>query len=356
MRKLASLMLFLVVSLLSSCGTYQFNCTNGKCYIENSNYELEFQLKGSESLQIPLYGEYQESGVMILLDDKDISDEVIMTGKVDTNTSGIYEIKYVISINNKNYSKIRTVQVMEESLFNFYLVGSTELTVEYGSNYVEDGYVAIKNDTNENLYLDVLVSGNVNTYVPGTYVLTYKLEYYTETFELERIVTVLEYNNFDFELNGTEKVHIYFGNPYEDDGVNKAYDNLDRINYIDQIDVLNKVDIDKPGIYNVVYSVTVHGIEFKLEREVEVLADTLEFRIYGDELIYHTVGEAYHDLGGGVYINDFCYMEYENDLSSMVDVNQPGTYKIYYASTVITTIGESVGKFDYYAVRTVIVV
>lgn len=297
MKKIYVVIVFLSIFVLNGCQSFNTYCDNGKCYVDNNFYDIEFQIKGNESIQIPLYEEYKESGAMVLLDNNDISNELIITGEVDTNTPGIYEIVYSVEVNEKNYYKTRSIEVLQFELFNFYLLGSTEIYLDYGVKYIDAGYVAVKTDTNENLHLDVTITGYVDEYTSGTYILRYALEYYDEIIIRERKVTVNEYNSFEFELNGHERIHIYLGQEYEDGGVLMAFDTLDRINYINRLNVVNEVDENTLGIYYVVYSVTVQGIYYEFTREVEVLSDSLEFRLHGDEVIHHKLGEEFVDYG-----------------------------------------------------------
>lgn len=355
MRRLLILLCLIFSVVLTGCGDTLQGCIDGKCYIDNKAFLLEFQLKGSESIQLPLNGTYEEKGVMILVDDQDMSEEVTIIGVVDTATHGIYELKYFISVNGKSYSKKRTVEVLEESVIDFYLLGSTEVVLEYGEKYTEDSYVAINNYTNENLYLDVSIIGKVDSRTAGTYVLVYKLEYYSYTMELERVVIVQEYSDFEFELKNDENVYVFYGQSYIDDGVLVAYDNLDRINYIDKLSVVSNVDINTPGIYSVVYSITVQGVFYELVRTVEVVSDVMTFELNGEEVVYLNLGEAFVDPGATFYLNGEVFWDSEFDMSHQVDVNTPGTYTLEYKGTLYTSTDTASGKYNYYAVRTVIV-
>lgn len=355
MKKILIVLSLLLSIILTGCNDSQLGCVDGDCYFANKAYVIEFQLKGDDNIQLPLNGVYDEKGVMILVDDNDISNDVVIEGEVDTTSPGKYTLEYLITVNDKVYSKTRTVEVLEKSFIDFYLLGSTEIILEYGEKYVEDGYVAIKNYTEENLYLDVSVKGKVDSRTAGIYVLIYELEYYSYKMELERTVIVKDYNNFDFELKNGDKVRVFLGEDYTDDGVLVAYDNLDRIDYNDKLTITSNVNMDIPGTYNVIYSVVVHNVLHEIVRVVEVVDDVMAFVVNGDEVAYHALGETFIDLGCTFYLNGKLYKEAPFNLAYMVDVNTPGIYTIEYSGTLYSEYNDSLIKYDYYAIRTVVV-
>lgn len=350
------IILALVFSLvLAGCDNNQQECATNSCYDDNKQSLIEFQLNGDEDIQLPLNGVYEEKGAMAIANYQDISDKVIINGEVNTTISGIYKLEYLITFDDKTYSRVRTVEVLKESIFNFYLLGPTSITLEYGEKYIESGYVAINNYTGENLYWDVSINGVVDTNVAGTYILTYSIDYFSNKVELQRTIVVEAYNDFDFELKNGELVQVFYGVEYTDDGISVAYDNLDRIDYTDKLSVTSNVDVNTPGIYEVTYSVTVHNIFYELTRTVEVLSDIMTFELNGDDVIYHNSEEIYVDPGATFYLNGERFLEYPYDISDVVNSFEPGTYIMGYSGTLYLGISESTMKYDFNAYRKIII-
>ena len=67
------------------------------------------------------------------------------------------------------------------------------------------------------------------------------------------------------ELNGDSSVTIYKGNKYDDPGA-KAYDNKDN-DLTSEIDVINNVDINKTGRYEIIYTLG----DISVKRTVRVI-------------------------------------------------------------------------------------
>ncbi len=356
MKYLYGIVILMLSVILSSCTNKELGCNDGVCYIENNYYEVEFQLKGSEFVQVPLNGNYVENGVIFLLDDEDLSNEVTTKSTLDASVSGIYEIEYQILVNNTVFNKIRTVEVLKDEKISFYLLGTSEISIEFADIYEEPGYVAVNNVTNENLFIDVTVTGSVDSKKAGSYKITYTLSHFDVLIVLDRVVIVKEFAQFDFRLSGYEEYAIFLGEEYEERGVAFAYDYLDRINYKDKVNISGSVNPNIPGDYVVTYSVTVQGILYELVRKVRVLEDRIDFRLYGDEIMNINLGEEFTDPGGAIYINDELF--YDNILSyyDIVDTNTPGTYIVSYRATMVIYDDDgTIVLYEYDSERTVIV-
>ena len=117
-----------------------------------------------------------------------LNNAVIVTGTVDENTIGTYNIRYTLK--DKTVTRIVNVIASQSQFTKIYLEGSKEMTIKLGSVYHEPGYY----------YNDVLVgdirdrikvNGKVNTSKAGKYRLTYTVvNSENVTITAERIVTV----------------------------------------------------------------------------------------------------------------------------------------------------------------------
>ncbi len=125
--------------------------------------------------------QYIESGYSAS-DDRDgnLTSDVMVSGFVDTNTIGVYTLYYNVTdtAGNSAVEVTRQVSVTEPSLDStppvITLNGSSEITVQKDSAYTEAGWSATDN-TGGDITNQVIVTGNVNTSVPGTYVLYYNV-------------------------------------------------------------------------------------------------------------------------------------------------------------------------------------
>lgn len=105
-------------------------------------------------------------------DNKNNKYDVTVTGNVDTNKVGIYEITYTLH----NVTKTRRVKVVEapESLTTIHLNEGKNITIKKGSQYEEKGYSAI-DFIDGDLTSSVKVSGSVDTSKAGIYRLVYSV-------------------------------------------------------------------------------------------------------------------------------------------------------------------------------------
>lgn len=130
------------------------------------------------------------------------------------------------------------------------LNGLEQITINANDSYKEEGIRASyhKKDVSS----QVKVAGNVNTAVPGDYVVTYTYSYKKDkSKEIKRIVTVVDKEAPVLKLKGQEKVEIYEDEKYKEAGYT-AQDNVDN-NLDKQVKIeKNKIDDAK---YELIYTV-----------------------------------------------------------------------------------------------------
>jgi len=111
---------------------------------------LELSLVGSSQATVEYGTAYDDAGAQgywglgIL---KFLSKQVDVTveGTVDTNQPGTYELHYTAHYGNRTVTKTRTVTVADTVAPQITLEGSTDITLDYGTTYAEEGYTAIDN-------------------------------------------------------------------------------------------------------------------------------------------------------------------------------------------------------------------
>ena len=130
-------------------------------------------LVGESLITLNQKDEYIEQGATAV-DDRDGSVEVTLSGSVDTSNTGSYTVNYSATDTTGNTSGVtRTIIVELPSDVVppvISLIGESVITVIQGNEYIEPGASAFdEHDGN----VDVMISGNVNTNVIGSYTVTY---------------------------------------------------------------------------------------------------------------------------------------------------------------------------------------
>lgn len=168
MKKIIYIIVLIVILLISFLGiTYSFEY--------NGNEFLKFELIGPSTLYIDVYNEYEEYGVKVFDDGKDISSFVkIDSTLVNTKVLGEYKVKYELNIDDKVEYVYRTVHVIDKTSPIIKLKGDEEVYVIRGGSFYDDGYEVIDNyDTGLNDKVEV--TGNVDTSKIGEYELQYRV-------------------------------------------------------------------------------------------------------------------------------------------------------------------------------------
>ena len=137
----------------------------------------------------------------------DVTDNVNVDMHIDTNVTGIYEIKYIYKKDGKEYTIKKKITVIDNEKPIITLKGGNDIIALVNSKYNELGYVALDNSDGD-ITENVIVKGNVDTSKEGEYTVTYyvKDKSNNET-EVTRKITVtssspLNMNIKDFTLDG----------------------------------------------------------------------------------------------------------------------------------------------------------
>jgi len=131
---------------------------------------------------VPVGGTYTEPGYSAYdIYEGDITSKVQVTveglgdiTKLDTTKVGDYRLLYNVmdGSENKAEQKVRIVRVVDNVAPVIELLGDNPMTVQVGEEYQEPG-VKIIDNYDGNISSKVIVSGTVNTSIPGTYTLEY---------------------------------------------------------------------------------------------------------------------------------------------------------------------------------------
>ena len=134
-------------------------------------------LKGDPEITMEAGDVYNDQGAAATdVGDGDLSEAIKVSGEVDSNKPGSYELKYDVkdSAGNKAVTVTRTVIVVDTTSPVITLVGEAIVTVEVGSDY-EDPGVAAKDSVDGDLTSKVKVTGKVDVQKVGEYQLKYNV-------------------------------------------------------------------------------------------------------------------------------------------------------------------------------------
>lgn len=133
-----------------------------------------FELVGPSEINVSLNDSYVDIGYIARDEDNNnIANLVNVSGNVDTTKVGTYKVVFVLTINDKNVTLERKVNVVKtDQLLTLMLNGSKNVTIRSNDIYEEEGYSAA--DSVEGDLNDIVQIANYIDYsTPGTYTIVY---------------------------------------------------------------------------------------------------------------------------------------------------------------------------------------
>lgn len=141
----------------------------------NKNNDVyTFELVGPSEINVSLNDSYVDIGYIARDEENNnIANLVNVSGNVDTTKVGTYKVVFVLTINDKNVTLERKVNVVKtDQLLTLMLNGSKNVTVRSNDVYEEEGYSAA--DSVEGDLNDIVQIANYIDYsTPGTYTIVY---------------------------------------------------------------------------------------------------------------------------------------------------------------------------------------
>mgnify|MGYP002619894864 CR=1 FL=1 len=259
-------------------------------------------LIGDANVTVEAGGVYNELGATA--EDSfegDLSLQITITGFVDTDTIGVYELRYNVSDSSFNAAieVIRTVTVEDTIPPVITLTGSANITVERNDSFTDPGATA--SDSFEgDLTSEIVVTGSVNTAVAGVYTLRYNVSDSSGNAaeEVTRTVTVIDSSLPVITLNGGANITTEAGEPFADPGAT-ASDLVDG-DLTNDIVVTGSVNVDVLGVYELRYNVSNSGGNAAIEvvRTVTVVDTTPPvITLLGAATITVELGDSFTDPG-----------------------------------------------------------
>lgn len=241
------------------------------------------------------------------------------------NISGKNLLLLVVGVLLLIFGIVFFVMFNKKESVNYFLElnGEEFVTVYKGNEYIEPGYSAYDNKGNDFTNM-VLVDNNVDTNAIGDYFIIYTLN----DKSLKRYVTVVDkpIGATYIYLKGDNTIYLNIGEEYIEPGY-LVIDSIDS-DLTNKVVVYNKIDINKKGTYQIVYSVTNStGVTTTAKRTVIVVDGNISLSLDNE-------GYTNKDVGINIYIMDnyFDYLLLPDgtkikDKSYTYRVNNNGEYK-----------------------------
>lgn len=167
--------------------------------------EYTFNLEGEEEITLYLGSEYIEPGYFVIDENgDDFSNLVSVSGNVNTNKVGEYELTYTfITENNKEMTLKRLIKIIEKdySDLTLKLNGSEYISIPLNYDYEELGAVAYLDDVD--LSDEIKITSNFDKSKVGVYNVVYQIKKGDIKKEVTRKVEVYNLDNL-FKYNKTK--------------------------------------------------------------------------------------------------------------------------------------------------------
>lgn len=136
-------------------------------------FQLKLELLGDTQFTMEVGTLYEEPGFTAFYSNDDVSQSVIISGEIDSETLGTYTISYTYKTSGKfNKTVKRTVEVVDTTPAQISLIGGEQTVVILNSTYTEFGYTATDNYDGD-LTDQVTVTSNVDSAAVGMYEVLY---------------------------------------------------------------------------------------------------------------------------------------------------------------------------------------
>ena len=222
----------------------------------------KIKLNGPETMKIKLNDKYVEKGAITVINGKQISKKVDISGKIDTSKPGKYVIKYSIKTGFLKDIKERTVEVIDDISPVIELVGNKEVTICKNAQYKEEGYTASDNydgDLSEKVTVKEVEDGIEYTVFDSS----------NNTFTVKRTIKKEDNEKPKLSLVGPSIKYLMVNSSYVEQGV-EVSDNCDS-DIKNNVKITGNVDNKKAGTYKITYQVTdSSGNSSQVERKVIV--------------------------------------------------------------------------------------
>lgn len=211
------------------------------------NYLLfpQIKLKGDSVVVLNYKEEYKEKGFTAKRIDKDISNQVKVSGKVNTSKLGTYKINYEVE-GTFGRKVVRTVKVVDNEKPVLVLGESKKIYLCPGTKYVKEDIKATDN-------YDGDLSKKVNIKATDKKVIYSVTDSSGNEAKYEKEIVYEDKENPSIELVGDKYAYVFLNEAYSDQGA-VAKDNCEG-DITSKITVSNPVNTGQVGTYEVTYTI-----------------------------------------------------------------------------------------------------
>ncbi|MDO1502257.1 DUF5011 domain-containing protein [Winogradskyella maritima] len=293
-------------------------------------------LVGASVVDLNLGSPYNEEGATATDNvDGDLTNTIVISGSVDTNTAGAYVLTYSVTDSSGNVSDVtRTVNViLDETPPILTLLGASTVNLQLNDTYIEQGATATDNIDGD-LTANIIISGTVDTSVAGNYSVNYEVSDASgNTAATSRTVTVEPDTTAPIiTIKGSSSITLNVGDNYIEEGAT-AIDNIDG-DLTTTIVITGTVDTANAGVYTITYTVSdVAGNNANEVRTINVIADTTPpvITLIGASTINLNIGDNYIEQGATAIDNIDGDITSSIGITGTVDTNISGNYTVTYS-------------------------
>ena len=209
-------------------------------------------LSGGNEVTIEVFGSFSEPGYSAEFNGIDVTKEVDVSDKINTDKTGDYTVKYTVNFLFGRAVKRRSVHVVDTKPPEIELLGGEEIWMVYDPDEIDTGnfsaYDNYDGDITDKTVVTTLRNGDCITVSYLAADSSGNEAHATRTFEVGHLGIP------KINLNGYSTITLRTGSTYDEQGATAA-DSAGR-NITEKIVVSGKVDTREPGIYRITYSVT----------------------------------------------------------------------------------------------------
>ena len=187
------------ISYANKCATKDFTATaitvaNTSCTVSVSATTPVITLIGNSVIEHRVGRTYTDLGVLAMdNNDGNITDDVIVTGSVNSDVTGTYVLTYTVTNSFGNTATTtRTVNVVDAKPPVLTVIGDNPLTYQVSTSFVDPGATAI-DEYDGDISNKILKSSTVTPTIAGTYKVTYYIiDAAGNSVSVDRIVNVVD--------------------------------------------------------------------------------------------------------------------------------------------------------------------
>ena len=212
-------------------------------------------------------------------EDGNITKDIKITGSVDINKPGKYELTYTVTDSDGNTTTVKRVIIVNPKMVEINAVptiNAENKTIKVGDKFDPMAGVTANDKEDGNITDKIkVVENTVNTNKAGTYTVKYEVTD-SKGATVTKTITVTVKSNDKPVINGADNVSISEGTSFDPMAKVTATDTEDG-NITKDIKVTGNVDVNKPGKYELTYTVTdSNGNTTTVKRVVIVLLDSIK--------------------------------------------------------------------------------